>query len=275
MAATLPPALPPDAPPALVEFVEGRARRGDAEVGEALVAAVSERGASRHAAARHDVRARSAGIRPHPREVGSCVGSARRPRRQRRRARDGQLGSAELPRAARPDRRLGREPECPPARHRAPARACRGAGTTSSSFALVLDDQVPRLEAAARPRARGARRGLGRSHCHRPVHRHDTGRAGVQAAGCARHRGRHRSLRRGVQPLLHRDRSRRRRHAHPRSRARSARSAARPRGVLHRDVLPAEPLLHAGERSPHRRDPRRDRHRPRGHSRSSLCSSRA
>ena len=61
------------------------------------------------------------------------------------------------------------------------------------------DDQVPRLEAAARPRARGTCRGLGCSHCHRPVHGHDTGGAGVQAAGRARHRGRHGSLRRGVQ----------------------------------------------------------------------------
>ena len=41
-------------------------------------------------------------------------------------------------------------------------------------------------------------RGGRRAHRARPLHRHDTRRAGVQAARRARHRGRHRPLRRGV-----------------------------------------------------------------------------
>ena len=127
------------------------------------MAAVSERGASRHAAARHDVRVRSAGIRPHPREVGSCVGSARRPRRQRRRARDGHARECRASSGLRgPIDDWVANLNAHLARHRAPARACTRRGETSSSFARpVLDDQVPRLEAAARPRARGDRRGLG------------------------------------------------------------------------------------------------------------------
>ena len=59
---------------------------------------------------------------------------------------------------------------------------------------------VPVLGAICEARAR--------RHRARPVHRHHARRAGVQAAGSGRHRGRHRALRRGVRPVLHRDRRR-------------------------------------------------------------------
>ena len=77
--------------------------------------------------------------------------------------------------------------------------------------------------------------------------------------GVRRHRGRHRPLRRGVRPLLRRDGSRRRRPRAARRRARPARRPRRATRLRHRDVLRAGPLLPAGQRRPHRRDPRRDR----------------
>ena len=84
-----------------------------------------------------------------------------------------------------------------------PPRCSRGAApdghTRSSASCAALDgtlarrrDQVPRLEAAAGAGARGPVRGIGRAHGARPVHRHDPGGPGVQAARRRRDRGRQR-----------------------------------------------------------------------------------
>ena len=91
----------------------------------------------------------------------------------------------------------------------------------------------------------------------RPVHRHDPGRAGVQAARRARHHARRGPLLRGVRPLLHRDRRATRwtstRWPTTLDRLDALDGAA---GLLHRDVLHVVALPAARERRAGRRDPR-------------------
>ncbi len=67
-------------------------------------------------------------------------------------------------------------------------------------------DQVPRLQAHAGAGAGRSRGGGGRAHRARPLHRHDPGRAGAEAAGDRGHGERPGDVRRRAQRLLHRQR---------------------------------------------------------------------
>ena len=108
-------------------------------------------------------------------------------------------------------------------------------------------------------------RGSGCTHRARPLHRHDTRGAGVQAGRRARHRGRHRAVLRGVRADVRRHRCRSGRPPCARGGGRRPQRAPGCARLLHRDVLRAVAVLPARERCAGRRRARRDRARPRRH----------